>query len=69
MQKMLKIGNKHMTVICDTCLKFSRDAKTSSYFHFEQLLIIPLVLMLANVLNTLLVFYYVFKCLYYTNLI
>ena len=47
MQKMLKVGNKRVTAVCDTCSKFligtQRQRHIYIYFHFEQHLIIPVV--------------------------
>ena len=49
---MLKVGNKHAKVICDTCSKLSIETQNRViYFHFEHLSIIltvPLLLTLSK---------------------
>ena len=46
---MLKVGNKHAKVICDTCSKLSIETQNSViYFHFEHLSIILTVPLLPT---------------------
>ena len=48
MQIMLNSGNKDARIICDTCKLSIRHKNSASYFHFEQLSIIPVVFLLLN---------------------
>ena len=49
MQIMLKGGNKHATIIYDTCSKLSiRVQKSVIYFHFKQRSIIPVMSLLLT---------------------
>ena len=51
-KKMLKVGNKVMTVVCYTCSKLPIGTQNSAIcFHFEQISVRPVVSLLLTFNN------------------